>query len=83
MTHTFAFNQGEAESDRRIRNEYDSNSHEKAIANQVDVANAERPSRRMEAPPLIKVMTPEGRLHAEARLVKKIDFRLLPAVIIM
>lgn len=83
MTHTFAFNQGEAESHRRIRNEYDSNSHEKAIANQVDVANAERPSRRMEAPPLIRVMTPEERLHAEARLVKKIDFRLLPAVIIM
>lgn len=83
MTHTFAFNQGEAESDRYIRDEYDHELGKKGSMDHIDVANADRPNQRMEAPPLIKVMTTEDRQHAESRLVRKIDFRLMPAVILM
>lgn len=50
---------------------------------QAEVANADRPNRRLEAPPLVRDMTPEQRIHTEKALVRKIDGRLLPAIIIM
>jgi len=50
---------------------------------QADLANVERPITRLEAPPLIREMDKEHRAHVERLLVKKIDFRLLPAIIIM
>lgn len=34
-------------------------------------------------PPYIKSLSPEERLHAERALVRKIDFRLIPTIIIM
>ncbi|GAB7349704.1 hypothetical protein MBLNU459_g0445t3 [Dothideomycetes sp. NU459] len=87
MAHTFPFNQGEAESDRRIRGDgldyTDNESGEKDVSKFLAVANADRPNQRMEAPPLIRVMTAEDRAHVERKLVRKIDFRLMPAVIIM
>ena len=46
--------------------------------------NADPTSRRMrEAPPLIRDLTPEERAPLEKKLVAKIDFRLLPMLILM
>jgi hypothetical protein len=42
-----------------------------------------RPQRTFQPPPLVQHMTPEQRADAEARLRRKIDFRLLPMVILM
>lgn len=39
--------------------------------------------RTMEAPELVKAMSPDDRIKYEKLLVRKIDLRLLPAVIIM
>ncbi|KAL9046424.1 MAG: hypothetical protein Q9214_000736 [Letrouitia sp. 1 TL-2023] len=39
--------------------------------------------RKREAPPLVRDLTPEEREHLEKRLVRKIDFCLLPMLIIM
>ncbi|CAK4031172.1 MFS general substrate transporter [Lecanosticta acicola] len=50
---------------------------------EVEDANAKKPSRTLEAPELVRNLTPEERVKLEKRLVRKIDFRLLPAVIIM
>ena len=36
----------------------------------------------MEAPELVKAMTPDERVQFEKHLVRKIDIRLLPAVVI-
>lgn len=38
---------------------------------------------RMEAPELVRAMSPEQRAHAEKKLVRKIDFRLMPMLILM
>ncbi|KAI4758701.1 MFS transporter [Aureobasidium sp. EXF-3400] len=38
---------------------------------------------RMEAPELVRNMSPEERAHAERILVRKIDFRLMPMLVIM
>jgi hypothetical protein len=38
---------------------------------------------RMEAPELVRNMSPEERAHAEKVLVRKIDFRLMPMLVIM
>lgn len=47
-------------------------------------ANVERPpAPRMQPPELIRHWTPEERLEHEKKLKRKIDFRLLPAIIIM
>jgi hypothetical protein len=50
----------------------------------VEAANVEdsRP-RRMQPPEFIRNLTPEEREHLEKRLKRKIDVRLLPAIIIM
>ncbi|WPH03481.1 Hypothetical protein R9X50_00636100 [Acrodontium crateriforme] len=52
-----------------------------------DIANAstdnERPTRGLQPPELVQQMTPEYRAQLEKSLVRKIDFRLLPPVIIM
>lgn len=49
----------------------------------VEIANADRPNPRKEAPASVAIMTPEEREKAEKALVRKIDFRLLPMIIIM
>lgn len=64
-------------------NEYQEKNATDQLEQGREVANADRPNRRMEAPPLVKSMTPEQRIHAEKALVRKVDARLLPAVIIM
>ena len=53
--------------------------------NEIETGAADngRPSRALEAPPLVKALTPEDRKRVERTLVRKIDFRLLPPVIIM
>lgn len=38
---------------------------------------------RKEAPPLVRDLTPEDKVHLEAKLRRKIDLRLMPMVIIM
>ncbi|KAK5128829.1 hypothetical protein LTR85_000162 [Meristemomyces frigidus] len=42
-----------------------------------------KPSRTLEAPPLVAALTPDERKHKERAMVRKIDLRLLPPVIIM
>lgn len=45
--------------------------------------NADKPKRTLEAPPLIRDLSPEDRERLEKKLTRKIDMRLLPPVIIM
>ncbi|KAF2461954.1 pantothenate transporter liz1 [Lineolata rhizophorae] len=52
----------------------------KSAAEHVDNATVRR---HMEAPPLVRDLTPEERKRLEAHLVRKIDFRLLPMIVIM
>lgn len=40
-------------------------------------------SARLEAPELVRALTPEERARLERKLVRKIDARLLPALIVM
>lgn len=47
------------------------------------VANADRPNARKEAPAYVASLTPEERELAEKALVRRIDLRLLPMIIIM
>ncbi|KAJ5205023.1 uncharacterized protein N7498_005902 [Penicillium cinerascens] len=47
------------------------------------VANADKPNPRKEAPAYVAGLTPEERETAEKALVRKIDIRLLPMIIIM
>ena len=42
-----------------------------------------RPTRTFEAPEFIRNMTPEERMEVESRLKRKIDFRLMPMIILM
>jgi len=65
------------------RHEYSPEDKEQDYIAQNELANADRPITRLEAPPLIREMTHEHRQHLEKLLVRKIDFRLLPAVILM
>ena len=47
------------------------------------IANHAVPNRRQEAPPLVKIMSDEERAVREAALVRKIDLRLMPTIILM
>lgn len=47
------------------------------------VANANRPNARKEAPVSVARLSPEERVAAERALVRKIDLRLLPMIILM
>ena len=47
------------------------------------VQNADKPKRGLEAPELVRNLTAEERIKLEKKLVRKIDLRLLPPVIIM
>ena len=44
---------------------------------------AMKQTRTMEAPPLVAALTPEERIIKERAMVRKVDLRLLPPVIIM
>ncbi|KAL2824946.1 major facilitator superfamily domain-containing protein [Aspergillus cavernicola] len=48
-----------------------------------EVANSNRPNPRKEAPPYVAGLTPEEREKAENALIRKVDIRLLPMIIIM
>lgn len=48
-----------------------------------EIGNADRPNRRLEAPELVRCLTQEDRVRTERALVRKIDLRLMPAIIIM
>lgn len=47
------------------------------------VANADKPNPQKEAPAYVASLSPEERTKAEKALVRKIDLRLLPMIIIM
>lgn len=47
------------------------------------IANAHKPNRKLEAPPYVRELSDNERAHAEAAMVRKIDFRLIPSSIIM
>jgi hypothetical protein len=65
--------------DKVSRGDEARSSDEKAGASTVE---DNRPG-RLQAPEFIRNLTPEERAHLEKRLKRKIDLRLLPAVIIM
>jgi hypothetical protein len=57
---------------------------DKSSAENVEtVANANKPNPRKEAPAYVAGLSPEDREKAERALVRKIDLRLLPMLIIM
>ena len=47
------------------------------------IANHAVPNRRQEAPPLVRIMSDDERFVREAVLVRKIDLRLMPMIILM
>lgn len=57
--------------------------HKSHVDNVEIVANADRPNPRKEAPAYVAGLTPEEREQAEKALVRKIDIRLLPMIILM
>lgn len=65
------------------RHEYSEDKERVDAIEQAELANADRPITRLEAPPLIREMSKERRQELEKLLVRKVDFRLLPAVITM
>ncbi|KAG9608616.1 MFS transporter, partial [Aureobasidium melanogenum] len=68
--------------DRRSSEVYD----EKAAVDMIDrveTANTTPGLTRTEAPELVRNMSPEERAHAEKVLVRKIDFRLMPMLVLM
>lgn len=57
---------------------------DKSFAENVEtIANADRPNPRKEAPAYVAGLSDEEREKAERALVRKIDLRLLPMLIIM
>lgn len=67
-------------------NEYDlgmdNSSDEKGLENQISKVSPARTA-IFEAPEWIRNLTPEQRAEAENKLVRKIDLRLLPMIILM
>ena len=57
--------------------------HKSQVDNVEVVAIADRPNARKDAPAYVAGLTPEEREQAEKALVRKIDIRLLPMIIIM
>lgn len=58
----------------------------KYVARQISessLANHSTPNRKLEAPALIRGWSDEERLHHERALVRKIDIRLLPMVVLI
>jgi len=45
--------------------------------------DSSKPAQALEAPPLVQALSADARKRIERTLVRKIDFRLLPPVIIM
>lgn len=57
---------------------------DKSYVNNIEViANANKPNPRKEAPAYVAGLSPEERAAAEKALVRKIDIRLLPMIIVM
>ncbi|EAL90998.1 hypothetical protein KXW98_002948 [Aspergillus fumigatus] len=67
------------------KNSYDpEDGIDKSYVDNVEVvANADRPNPRKEAPAYVAGLSPEERQKAERALVRKIDIRLLPMLVIM
>jgi len=75
--------------EKGLAGDIDSASDGKGQSHHVDEKDAAnpatsiRPTRTFEAPEFIRNMTPEERQSVEARLKRKIDFRLMPMIILM
>lgn len=76
--HHFDHSPGSNEFDLKI----DSSSEEKGLAKEISNISGTR-TKVFEAPEWIRNLTPEQRAATETKLVRKIDFRLLPMVILM
>ena len=61
-------------------NEY---SDEKVTADHVSLDHVATTRRKREAPPLVRDLTPEDRQRLEKILIRKIDIRLMPMIILM
>lgn len=49
----------------------------------IEITTAPEPNLKKEPPPCVSILTPEERHNAEKKLVRKIDIRLLPVLVIM
>ncbi|KAL4915522.1 major facilitator superfamily domain-containing protein [Aspergillus aurantiobrunneus] len=58
-------------------------SHAETVQVVQEAANANRPNPKKEAPAYVAGLSPEERAHVEKALIRKIDIRLLPVIIIM
>lgn len=56
---------------------------DKPTIDNVEITTAPEPSLKKEPPPYVSRLTPEERQNAEKNLVRKIDIRLLPVLVIM
>jgi hypothetical protein len=65
--------------EKTFRGDETGSTDEKATTTNVEDSRAQR----QQAPEFIRNLTPEEREHLEKRLKRKIDIRLLPAIIIM
>lgn len=72
--HDHAVGANEYSTDEKFPPQYES---------ETSVANHAVPNRRLEAPPLVKIMSEKERSVREAALVRKVDLRLMPMVILM
>jgi len=57
--------------------------HDMELVDEMEKDNLDRPRRGLEAPPLVAAMSNEDRNAVEKRLVRRIDTRLLPPIIVM
>ena len=53
------------------------------LVDNAELPNADVPIRQLEAPPLVRDLSQEERFRLERKLVRKIDIRLLPMLILM
>ena len=68
----------------RTSNDLEAADMDKSYVDNVEVvANADKPNPKKEAPISVASLTPKERAMAEKALVRKIDIRLLPMIIIM
>ena len=55
----------------------------KTSIDNIEITTAPEPNLKKEPPPCVSILTPEERHNAEKKLVRKIDIRLLPVLVIM
>lgn len=81
-SHHFGHTPGSNEFGMGMDKELDNELEEKGLATEISNVSA-APNQVFEAPEWIRDLSPEERSTIEAKLLRKIDFRLLPMVVLM